>query len=99
VTSADLRARLVDALERGGWLRSPRVRDALLATPRENRADRPVSSLLAFGSDAAARILQDHIADWDARGRPGAADLAIDVRYDADGASRITSRWPRPAGA
>ncbi|MEA2382729.1 MAG: protein-L-isoaspartate(D-aspartate) O-methyltransferase [Solirubrobacteraceae bacterium] len=35
MSSEQLRAALVDALETGGWLRSPRVREAFLDTPRE----------------------------------------------------------------
>jgi protein-L-isoaspartate(D-aspartate) O-methyltransferase len=70
-----------------------------LIEPSFDRADRPVSSLLAFGGGEAERRLAGHIAEWDARGRPGADDLAISVRYDADGASRITTRWPRRGGS
>jgi protein-L-isoaspartate(D-aspartate) O-methyltransferase len=33
--SSELRAGLVRRLEAGGWIRSPRVREAFLATPRE----------------------------------------------------------------
>jgi protein-L-isoaspartate(D-aspartate) O-methyltransferase len=35
LSAGDLRAELVATLEAGGWLRSPPVRDAFLATPRE----------------------------------------------------------------
>jgi hypothetical protein len=69
-----------------------------LVEPTFERAERSVSSLLAFGGDAAERLLGERVADWAARGRPGAADLAITVRYDDDG-SWITYRWPSPAGS
>jgi hypothetical protein len=70
-----------------------------LVEPTFDRAQRSVSSLLAFGGDAAERLLRDRVDDWAARGRPDAADLAITVRYDAEGNSRITYRWPSPAGS
>jgi Protein-L-isoaspartate(D-aspartate) O-methyltransferase (PCMT) len=54
---------------------------------------------IAYGTDEAERLVLDRVADWDARGRPGAADLRITVRYDERGASRVTARWPRPAGS
>jgi hypothetical protein len=94
------RRRLVTSAPRFGVGVIARDGSSIALVPMSfDRADRPVSSLLAFGSDEAVRVLQDHVADWDARGRPGAANLAIDVRYDADGASRITSRWPPPGGS
>jgi protein-L-isoaspartate(D-aspartate) O-methyltransferase len=70
-----------------------------LVEPMFDRAERPVSSLLAFGTDEAENLLRDRVADWNARGRPDAGDLAITVRYDAAGTSRITHRWPRRAGS
>jgi protein-L-isoaspartate(D-aspartate) O-methyltransferase len=70
-----------------------------LVEPTFDRAQRSVSSLLAFGGDAAERLLRDRVDDWAARGRPDAADLAITVRYDAEGNSRVTYRWPSPAGS
>ena len=70
-----------------------------LVEPAHDRSGRTVSSLCAFGSDGAARLLRARVEDWAARGRPGAAELAISVSYDAAGTSRITHRWPRRAGS
>jgi protein-L-isoaspartate(D-aspartate) O-methyltransferase len=70
-----------------------------LVEPSFDRPDRAVSSLRAFGSEGAERLLRARVEDWDARGRPGAGDLAISVSYDATGASRVTHRWPRRAGS
>ena len=70
-----------------------------LVEPTYDRPDRTVSSLRAFGSEGAERLLRARVEDWDARGRPTAAELAISVSYDAAGASRITHRWPRRAGS
>ena len=67
--------------------------------PSYDRADRPVSSILLFGTDQAERLVRARVDDWDARGRPEAADLRITVRYDESGASRVTVRWPRRAGS
>jgi protein-L-isoaspartate(D-aspartate) O-methyltransferase len=67
--------------------------------PSFNRADRRVSAMRAYGTDEAERLLRARVADWDARGRPDAAGLAISVRYDEGGASRVTYRWPRRAGS
>jgi protein-L-isoaspartate(D-aspartate) O-methyltransferase len=70
-----------------------------LIEPTFDSGERRVSSLLAFGGDAAERLLRARVDDWAARGRPGAADLAIAVRYDDAGASRVTYRWPSPGGS
>lgn len=67
--------------------------------PSYDRADRAVSAMLAYGTEAAQRLVAARVADWDARGRPDAADLAITVRFDPSGASRVTYRWPRPGGS
>jgi protein-L-isoaspartate(D-aspartate) O-methyltransferase len=65
-----------------------------LIEPSFGRPDSTVSSLRAFGDDGAEDLLERNVEDWDARGRPGAADLTITVSYDASGASRIRHRWP-----
>jgi protein-L-isoaspartate(D-aspartate) O-methyltransferase len=59
--------------------------------------DSTVSSLRAFGADGAERLLRDSVEDWDARGRPGAADLTVTVSFDATGGPRIRPRWPARA--
>jgi protein-L-isoaspartate(D-aspartate) O-methyltransferase len=59
--------------------------------------DTTVSSLRAFGDDRAERLLRDSVDDWDARGRPGAADLTVTVSFDETGGSRIRHRWPARA--
>jgi hypothetical protein len=65
-----------------------------LIEPSFARRDSTVSSLRAFGGDAAEALLRGYVEDWAARGRPGAEDLAISVSYDAEGASKVRSRWP-----
>jgi protein-L-isoaspartate(D-aspartate) O-methyltransferase len=70
-----------------------------LVEPAYDRPGRTVSSLRAFGSEGAERLLRARVEDWDSRGRPGAAELAISVSYDGAGSSRITHRWPRRAGS
>jgi protein-L-isoaspartate(D-aspartate) O-methyltransferase len=70
-----------------------------LLEPSLDRPDRTVAALRAFGTHGAERLLRAHVDDWDLRGRPTAARLAISVGYDADGTSRITHRWPRRAGS
>jgi protein-L-isoaspartate(D-aspartate) O-methyltransferase len=65
-----------------------------LIEPSFGRPDSTVSSLRAFGAHGAEDLLERYVQDWDARGRPGAADLTITVSYDASGASRIRHRWP-----
>jgi protein-L-isoaspartate(D-aspartate) O-methyltransferase len=67
--------------------------------PTMERADRPVSTMLAYGTEDAQRLLAERVADWNVRGRPDAADLAITVRFDQGGASRVTYRWPRRGGS
>jgi hypothetical protein len=67
--------------------------------PSFNRADRRVSAMRAYGTDEAERLLGARVADWDTRGRPDAAGLAISVRYAESGASRVMYRWPRRAGS
>jgi protein-L-isoaspartate(D-aspartate) O-methyltransferase len=65
-----------------------------LIEPSFGRPDSTVSALRAFGDGGAEDLLERYVEDWNARGRPGAADLTITVSYDASGASRIRHRWP-----
>jgi protein-L-isoaspartate(D-aspartate) O-methyltransferase len=65
-----------------------------LIEPSFGRAAGTASSMRAFGTEDAERLLRGYVEDWDARGRPAASDLTITVSYDATGASHVRHRWP-----
>jgi protein-L-isoaspartate(D-aspartate) O-methyltransferase len=56
--------------------------------------NRTTSSLRAFGGEEAAELLLRYVQEWESRGRPGEADLAITVSYDSARASQLRYRWP-----
>jgi protein-L-isoaspartate(D-aspartate) O-methyltransferase len=49
--------------------------------------------LESFGEARAAGIVTDLLERWHAGGRPGFADLVVDVTFDATGASRVVTSW------
>jgi protein-L-isoaspartate(D-aspartate) O-methyltransferase len=66
---------------------------ALIEPPRTHRA-KAIGSFRLFGDDEAEGLLLTHVREWDRRGRPSEADIAITVGYDASGASKLRYRWP-----
>jgi len=52
--------------------------------------------LESYGDPRAADILTTLLDDWRAAGRPGSADLVVEVTFDAAWQSVVTPAWRRP---
>jgi protein-L-isoaspartate(D-aspartate) O-methyltransferase len=64
--------------------------------PSFGRRTSTVSSFLAFGGEDAEELLLRYVREWDRRGRPSEAELAITVTYDGRREARPRHRWRRP---
>ena len=53
-------------------------------------------ALESYGDPRAGNVLTALLEEWTAQGRPGSADLALEVRFDsAQGPPRVRRRWPQ----
>jgi hypothetical protein len=67
-----------------------------LIEPSFARHTSTVSSFRAFGREDAEQLLLRYVREWDRRGRPSEAALAITVTYDGRREATPRHRWRRP---
>jgi protein-L-isoaspartate(D-aspartate) O-methyltransferase len=79
-----------------GWSVGLISRDGASLAYISIQGKRSTNSLHAHGTRAAADELLDAIGSWDARGRPGVAELKVSIDY-AKGQERLRTSWAERA--